>query len=151
MKLGPVAHVFHSLLESGIIQNIAACHFLYCCKEMTCCNVLYVPRFQKWVKKTGNQSEFHSERNYYLQNWYFSRVLGYLSYYVKHPQCTKKYVKIQYKIHKKMMGINKLCARKRIAAISNSDIKKRMMSIFFIVKKKNSNIDKKILINICTQ
>ena len=50
------------------------------------------------------------------------------------------------------MGINKLCARKRIAAISNSDIKKRMMSIlFFIVKKKNSNIDKKKMINICTQ
>ena len=29
------------------------------------------------------------------------------------------------------MGINKLCARKRIAAITNSDIKKRKMSIFF--------------------
>ena len=26
-------------------------------------------------KKMGNRSEFHSERNYYLQNWYFS---GYL-------------------------------------------------------------------------
>ena len=49
------------------------------------------------------------------------------------------------------MGINKLCDRKRIAAITNSDIKKRNMSIFYIVKKKNSNIDKKILINICTQ
>ena len=41
-------------------------------QEMTCCNVLYVSRFQKWVKKMGNRSEFHSERNYYLQNWYFS-------------------------------------------------------------------------------
>ena len=71
MKLWPVAPFFHSLLESGNIQNIAACHFLYCCKEMTCCNVLYVPRFQKWVKKRGNRSGFHSERNYYLQNWYF--------------------------------------------------------------------------------
>ena len=29
---------------------------------MTCCNVLYVPRIQKWVKKRGNQSEFHSEK-----------------------------------------------------------------------------------------
>ena len=72
MKLWPVAHFFHSLLESGNIQNIATCHFLYCCKEMTCCNVLYVPRFQKWVKKGGNRSEFHSERNHYLQNWYFT-------------------------------------------------------------------------------
>ena len=27
---------------------------------------------QKWVKKMGNSSEFHSERNYYLQNWYFN-------------------------------------------------------------------------------
>ena len=72
MKLWPVAHFFHSLLESGNIQNIAACHFLYCCKEMTCCNVLYVARFQKWVKKVGNWLEFHSERIYCLQNWYFS-------------------------------------------------------------------------------
>ena len=30
---------------------------------------------------------------------YISRVLGYLSYYFKHPQCTKKYGKIRYKIH----------------------------------------------------
>ena len=37
-------------------------------------NVLYVPRFQKLVKKRGNRSEFHSERNYYLQNWYFSQT-----------------------------------------------------------------------------
>ena len=44
-------------------------------QEMTCCNVLYVPRFQKGVKKMGNCSEFHSERNYYLQNWYFNRKL----------------------------------------------------------------------------
>ena len=36
--------------------------------RMTCCNVLYVPRFQKRVKKMGNRSEFDSERNYYLQN-----------------------------------------------------------------------------------
>ena len=26
------------------------------------------------MKKRGNRSEFHSERNYYLQNWYFSDV-----------------------------------------------------------------------------
>ena len=63
MKLWPVALFFHSLLESGNMQNIAPCHFLYCCEEMTCCNVVYVPRFQKWVKKRGNRSEFHSERN----------------------------------------------------------------------------------------
>ena len=68
MKLWLVAPFFHSLLDSEKIQNIAACHFLYCCKEITCCNVLYVPQFQKWVKKRGNRSEFHSERNYYLQN-----------------------------------------------------------------------------------
>ena len=30
---------------------------------------------QKWVKKRGNLSEFHSERNYYLQNWYFKVML----------------------------------------------------------------------------
>ena len=34
--------------------------------RMTCCNVLYVPRFQKRVKKMGNRSEFDSERNYYV-------------------------------------------------------------------------------------
>ena len=28
---------------------------------------------QKWVKKMGNLSQFHSERNYYLQNWYFNK------------------------------------------------------------------------------
>ena len=76
MKLWPVAHFFHSLLESGNIQNIAACHFLTAVEEMTCCNVLYVPWFQKWVKKMGNRSEFHSERNYYLQNWYFNSLHG---------------------------------------------------------------------------
>ena len=27
---------------------------------------------QKWVKRKGNLSEFHLERNYLLQNWYFS-------------------------------------------------------------------------------
>ena len=41
---------------------------------MTCCNVLYVPWFQKWVKKRCNRSEFHLEKNYYLQNWYFSNA-----------------------------------------------------------------------------
>ena len=38
---------FYSLLESGSIQNIAACHFFTAAQEITCCNVLYVPRFQK--------------------------------------------------------------------------------------------------------
>ena len=68
MKLWPIAPFFHSLVKSGNIQNIAACHFftevqeMTCCnvlyvpwfqkvQEMTCCNVLYVPWFQKWVKK----------------------------------------------------------------------------------------------------
>ena len=27
------------------------------------------------MKKRGNLSEFHSERNYYLQNWYFRLLL----------------------------------------------------------------------------
>ena len=72
MKLWPVALFFHSLLESGNMQNIAAFHFFTAVQEMTCCNVLYVPRFQKWVKKMGNRSEFQPERNYYLQNWYFN-------------------------------------------------------------------------------
>ena len=58
MKLWPVAPFFPSLLESGNIQNIAACYFLYCCKEMTYCNVLYVPRFQKWVKKGATSQSF---------------------------------------------------------------------------------------------
>ena len=53
MKLWPVAPYFYSLFESGKIQNIAVCHFFTVVQEMTCCNVLYVPRFQKWVKKKG--------------------------------------------------------------------------------------------------
>ena len=53
MKLWPVAPYFYSLFESGKIQNIAVCHFFTAVQEMTCCNVLYVPQFQKWVKKNG--------------------------------------------------------------------------------------------------
>ena len=58
MKLWPVAPFFHSLLEWGNIQKIAACHFFTAVQEMTCCNVLYVPRFQKWVKKGATGQSF---------------------------------------------------------------------------------------------
>ena len=47
MKLWPVAPFFTHLWHQGTYKT------LYCFKEMTCCNVLYVPRFQKWVKKKG--------------------------------------------------------------------------------------------------
>ena len=52
MKLWPVAPFFHSLLVGFSFQ-----------KEN--------PTKSEW-KKRGNRSEFHSEINYYLQNWYFS-------------------------------------------------------------------------------
>ena len=41
------------LLSTHCLLNIAVCHFFTVVQEMTCCNVLYVPRFQKWVKKKG--------------------------------------------------------------------------------------------------
>ena len=52
MKLWPVAPFFHSLLVGFSFW-----------KEN--------PTKSEW-KKRGNRSEFHSEINYYLQNWYFS-------------------------------------------------------------------------------
>ena len=67
MKLWPVAHFFHSLLESGNIQNIAECHFLYFIKEMTCCNVLYVPPIPKVSEKkwaTGQSFIWKEIRSY---------------------------------------------------------------------------------------
>ena len=73
MKLWPVAPLFHSLLESENIQNIARCHFFTSVQEITCYNVLYFPRFQKWVKKKGQLVRVSFGKKLLLiQNWYFN-------------------------------------------------------------------------------
>ena len=64
MKLWPVAPFFHSLLVRFLIwkEKTQSCLFSFQITNLT---------KSEW-KKRGNSSEFHSERNYYLQNWYFS-------------------------------------------------------------------------------
>ena len=51
MKPWPVVHFFHSILESGNIQNFAACHFFTAVQEMT-------PDFKSEWKKMGNGQSF---------------------------------------------------------------------------------------------
>ena len=66
MKLWQVAHFFHSLLVRFVIwkEKRQLCIFSFQITNLT---------KSEW-KKRGNLSEFHSERNYYLQNWYFNRA-----------------------------------------------------------------------------
>ena len=54
---------FHSLLVRFVIwkEKRQSCLFSFQITNLT---------KSEW-KKMGNSSEFHSERNYYLQNWYF--------------------------------------------------------------------------------
>ena len=67
MKLWQVAPFFHSLLVRFVIwkEKRQSCLFSFQFTNLT---------KSEW-KKRGNLSEFHSERNYYLQNWYFSQEL----------------------------------------------------------------------------
>ena len=84
MKLWPDAHFFHSLLESGNIQNIAACHFF---------------------------TAVHSERNYYLQNWYFNALSFYRS---QNILCWSKYFEPAKKIWLHLVPLQKvLCRHKK--------------------------------------
>ena len=48
---------------------------MYCTIHCLCHNWEF--NFLKWVKKGGNRSKFHSERNYYLQNCYFNQFNDY--------------------------------------------------------------------------
>ena len=63
MKLWQVAPFFHSLLVRFVIwkEKRQLCIFSFQIRNLT---------KSEW-KKRGNLSEFHSERSYYLQNWYF--------------------------------------------------------------------------------
>ena len=62
-------------------------------KNMLQCFVKPKPN-QKWVNKRGNRSEFHSERNYLLQNWYFR----YLSQ-IENPSKIKPPLNVPGRVH----------------------------------------------------
>ena len=61
MKFWPLPTFFHSLLESGNIQNIAACHFLHCCKSG-------IRSFRYFLKMT--------QSNFVLTNQFHKTVIG---------------------------------------------------------------------------
>ena len=66
MQLWPVAHFFHSLLESGNIQNIAAEISFYRIGTLDAAMFCIFPYSKSDWKKVGNWSELHSEKKYYL-------------------------------------------------------------------------------------
>ena len=86
MKLWQVAPFFHSLLVRFVNwkEKRQLCIFSFQITNLT---------KSEW-KKRGNLSEFHSERNYYIQNWYF-RVTTYMELWEKSESYPLGYFKLK--------------------------------------------------------
>ena len=68
-------------MESGNIQNIAAEISFYRIGTLDAAMFCMFPDSKSEWKKVGNWSEFLSERNFFLQNWYFSYLIKYICTY----------------------------------------------------------------------
>ena len=74
MKLWAVEHFLLKIIPEGIyktLQHVISCTAV---KKWHAAMFCMFPDSKSEWKKMGNRSEFHLERNYYLQNWYFSNL-----------------------------------------------------------------------------